>query len=98
MLASVRKCANARATVSADAIGMSRSNRSMCSSSLSSVRARLGGLAHLLDPFENLVPFVMPQHTAEHFPEQAHVVSQRLVRIDTHPEHPISPTDRLRST
>jgi hypothetical protein len=50
-------------------------------------RARpLGGLPHLLDLFENLVPFVMAQHTSEHLPEQAHVVSQRLVRIETHDE------------
>ena len=50
-------------------------------------RARpLGGLAHLLDLLEDLVPFVMPQHAPEHLPEQAHVVSQRLVRIDNHAE------------
>jgi hypothetical protein len=39
-------------------------------------RARLlGGLAHLLDPLKNLVAFVMPQHTTQHFPEQAHVIA-----------------------
>ena len=54
-------------------------------------RARpLGRLAHLLDLLEDLVAFVMPQHAAEHLAEQAHVVSQRLVRIDTHLRDPIS--------
>ena len=41
----------------------------------------VAALAHLLDPFKNLVAFVMPQHTAQHFPEQAHVITQRLVWI-----------------
>ena len=53
----------------------------MCSSSLSRVRAFLAAFAHLLDPFENLVAFVMPQHAAQHFPEQAHVIAQRLMWI-----------------
>jgi hypothetical protein len=48
-------------------------------------RARpLGCLAHLLDPVEDVVPFVVPQHTSKHLPEQAHVVSQRLVWIGSH--------------
>jgi hypothetical protein len=27
---------------------------------------------------------VMAEHTSEHLPEQTHVVSQRLVRIESH--------------
>ena len=66
MLASVRKCANARATGSADAIGMSRSSRSMLlEASLVRACARfLASAAHLLDPFEERVAFVMPQHAS----------------------------------
>ena len=56
-------------------------------------RARpLGGLAHLLDPLEDLVAFVMAQHASEHLAEQAHVVSA-AADADRNPcRDPISPT------
>src|SRR5215213_4538902 len=41
-------------------------------------------LAYLFDAFEDLLSLVMPQDAPEHLPEQAHVVSQRLMRIGTH--------------
>ena len=62
----------------------------MCSSSLSSVRARFAASRTCSTCCEDLVAFVMPQHAPEHLAEQAHVVSQRLMRIETHPRDPIS--------
>ncbi len=52
-------------------------------------RARLfGGLAHLLDPREQRLTLVLPQHPAEQLPQQPYVVSKRLVRIGGHEENP----------
>src|SRR5215203_4960320 len=41
-------------------------------------------LAYLFDACEELLSLGMSKNAAEHLPEQAHVVSQRLMRIGTH--------------
>ena len=85
MLASARKCANARATGSANSIGIvaRRSGRpfEIC------VRARtspLGQPAHFLDQREERITLADPQHLAQQLSQQPHIVPQRLVDVDQH--------------
>jgi hypothetical protein len=41
--------------------------------------------AHTFDPLENLIAFVMTQHSSEQLAKETHVITQRLMRIVTHP-------------
>ena len=84
MLASVRKCENARATGTAMSSG-SAAQRLLERAERVAVRRarRLGDPPDALDGVEQRRPFARPQRVAQHLAEHRHVVAQRLVRIAT---------------
>jgi hypothetical protein len=45
----------------------------------------LRGLADALDSLKERLTFVLAKHLAKEFPEQPHIVSQRLMWVDGHP-------------
>ena len=81
MLARVRKCAKARATVRAD------DNRHLPQQPIEVFEIGVDGprafgcLAHLFDALEDLLALMMPQHPSQQLAKEPNVVPQRLMRI-----------------